>query len=248
MLKQCFWERFWTILKVSKFFQFWFFPSFDHPRCPGQFFLPKKIPRSMLKTCLNTFGNVFMHFEKKESFSSFLKFFQVWTFQGALGIFFLRKLSQNKFETCLDTLKNVFGHFWDFKIFSFFRIFTSCDLLVALGKKNSRNYLKQVGTLWIRFLRILTIWSFFDFWIFFESPGCTGLSFFRRKNQSKHSQTMIFGNVFGQFWKFRSFSFFQSFFQTSTLQGALAIFFLKEITSKHVQNMLGHHWEQFWTF
>ena len=224
------------------------FSEFRPPTVPWANFFTEKNTSKHVENMFEHFWERFYAFWKKESFSSFLKFFQVWTFQGALGIFFLRKLSQNKFETCLDTFKNVFGHFWEFKIFSFFRIFTSSDLQVALGKKNSKNYLKQVGTLWIRFLAILTIWSCFDFWIFFESPGCTGLSFFRRKNQSKHSQTMFFGNVFGQFWKFRSFSFFQSFFQTSTLQGALAIFFLKEITSKHVQNMLGHYWEQFWTF
>ena len=42
MLKQCFWERSWRILKVSKFFHlFVFFASFDHPGCTGQKFLSK---------------------------------------------------------------------------------------------------------------------------------------------------------------------------------------------------------------
>ena len=72
MLKQCFWERFWRIFKVSKFFHFFvFFASFDAPGWTGQFFLPKKLPRSMLKTCLNTFGKDFGHFEKKLKFFNF---------------------------------------------------------------------------------------------------------------------------------------------------------------------------------
>ena len=93
------------------------------------------------------------------------------------------------------------------------------------------------------FFGILKLWNLFDFLDFFESPGCTGQSFFRPKNQPKNSQAMFFGNVFGQFWKFRRFSFFQSFFQASTLQGALAISFLEKsylkTCSEHAWTLMG---------
>ena len=76
MIKQCFWERFWRILKVSKFFHFFvFFAGFDHPGCTGQKFLPKKLPLSMLKTCLIAFGNVFSGNLKNWKFFQFFEIF-----------------------------------------------------------------------------------------------------------------------------------------------------------------------------
>ena len=76
MPKQCFWERFRRNLKVSQFFHFFvFFASFDHPGCTGQKFLPKKLPRSMLKTCLTAFGNVFSGILNNWKFFQFFEFF-----------------------------------------------------------------------------------------------------------------------------------------------------------------------------
>ena len=76
MPKQCFWERFWRNLKASQFFHFFvFFASFDHPGCTGQKFLPKKVPRSMLKTCLIAFGNVFSGILNNWKFFQFFEFF-----------------------------------------------------------------------------------------------------------------------------------------------------------------------------
>ena len=101
----------WTLLvtfldtfEISKCFRL-FFELFQVSTLQGKLviFLPKKLPRSMLKTCLNTFGKDFGHFEKK-SFSIFLKFFQVSTLQGALGTFFSRKTSKQ--------VQNLFGYFW----------------------------------------------------------------------------------------------------------------------------------------
>ena len=54
MIKQCFWERFWRILNVSKFFHFFvFFASFDHPGCTGQKFFQKNTSKQVQ----NLFGN-----------------------------------------------------------------------------------------------------------------------------------------------------------------------------------------------
>ena len=125
MLKQCFWERFWTILKVSKFFHFWFFPSFDHPRCPGQFFLPKKIPRSMLKTCLNTFGNVFMHFEKKKVFPVFWSFSKFGPSRVHWASFFWEsylKTSSRLVWTLLRTFLDTFEVSKFFRFFEFLQV------------------------------------------------------------------------------------------------------------------------------
>ena len=46
---------------------------------------------------------------------------------------------------------------------------------------------------------------------FFESPVCTGHSVFRRKTQSKHSQTMFLGTFSDNFESFEVFAFFKVF-------------------------------------
>ena len=59
------WERFWTFLKIWKFFDFFeFFLSFDPPRCTGQKFFFEKITS---KHVLNMFGHIW------ERFWTFLK-------------------------------------------------------------------------------------------------------------------------------------------------------------------------------
>ena len=71
MIKQFFWERFWRILKVSKFFHFFvFFASFDHPGCTGQKFFPEKYLKTssqlvwkLFRAFLDTFRNsIFVNF------------------------------------------------------------------------------------------------------------------------------------------------------------------------------------------
>ena len=219
------------------------FSEFRPPTVPWANFFTEKNTSKHVENMFEHFWERFYAFWKKESFSSFLKFFQVWTFQGALGIFFLRKLSQNKFETCLDTFKNVFGHFWEFKIFSFFRIFTSSDLQVALGKKNSKNYLKQVGTLWIRFLAILTIWSCFDFWIFFWVSRVHWAEIFPSKKSIKTFSNNVFWERFWTILKISKFFLFSKFFPNVDPPGCTGDFLFErnylKTCSEHAWTLLG---------
>ena len=193
-------------LKVYPFFEI--FRILDPPGCTGRNFLPEKTPRSMLKTSLNTFGNVFGHFEKMKVFQ-FLKFFPGWTFQGALGNFFWEdylKTSSKLVWTLLRTfwtlLRNQF--FFDFSS-NFYKIRSpGCTGQENFGKK----YLKQVWTLLERFFGILELWNLFDFRGFFWVSCVHWAQRFPSKNSIKTISNNVFGNIFGQFWKFRSFCFF----------------------------------------
>ena len=180
----------WTLLvtfldtfEISNCFRF-FFELFQVSTLQCElvsFFLPKKLPRSMLKTCLNTFGNDFGHFEIK-SFSIFLKFFQVSTLQGALGTFF-REKPQNKFKTCLDTFGNVLGYLEFWEVFAFLWNFsTSLPSRVHWPKNFVKITSKHVWTILETFLDIFENLNSFPFlWNFFESPGCTGQRVFPSK-------------------------------------------------------------------
>ena len=90
ILQQCFWKRFWTILKVSKFFHFSeFFPSVDPPRCTGHICSKKKITSKQVQ-------NVFGHIRNYEIFH----FFPIFSFRdppGCTGQIFYRK---KYLETC----------------------------------------------------------------------------------------------------------------------------------------------------
>ena len=100
MLKQCFWERFWTILKVSKFFHFFvFFASFDHPGCTGQKILPKKCLEACWKHVWLPLGTFFRAFWTIESFSSFFESFPSFDPPGCTE----QKIS-------IKSPQNLFGH------------------------------------------------------------------------------------------------------------------------------------------
>ena len=105
-----FWERFLGILKNWKFFQFFeVFPSFDPPGCTRQNFFTERLPRSMFKTCLNLFENIFGHFEKK------MKVFPSLDLPGCTGLFF----RENYLKTSLDTFGKVFRDFQNLNSFRF---------------------------------------------------------------------------------------------------------------------------------
>ncbi len=78
----------------------------ERPWNTGQKFFSKKLPQSMFKTRLHTFGNDFGHFWIFESFLIFLKVFEDSTLQGTLGKKFFRKITPNH-------VQNTFGHFWE---------------------------------------------------------------------------------------------------------------------------------------
>ena len=188
------------------------------------------------------FGNVFGQFWKFRSFSFFKNFFQASTLQGAMAIFFRKKITSKQVQNMFGQYWDNFGHLRNIESFHFFRSFLFSSLQCALGKNFTgkfRNMFKTCliafrNVFWAKKLKVYPV-----FWIF-PSFVLNWACFSEKLHTNKFNTCLdTFRNR-----KFRSFSFFQSFFQTSTLQGALAIFFLKEIT----WNMLGHYWEQFWTF
>ena len=107
-------------LKNIEIFQFFSIFFSQTSRVHWAKILAKTWSRNMFKACLIAFRNVFWAFWKIEMFSCFLKFYQVSTLQGALGIFFQESHLKTSSTTCLDTFRNVFGHFWNFKFFEFF--------------------------------------------------------------------------------------------------------------------------------
>ena len=186
MLKQSFWERSWRF--------------FDHPGCTGQEFLPKNYLEACWKHVWTLLGT-FLGILKIESFSSFLKFFQVSTLQGALGTFFREnclktssKLVWRLSRLFLDTFENsIFFRF-------FLPSFTNFDLQVALGKKNSKKLPQASLDNFDNVFRDFEFFKSFRFlWIFLSLQGSLGRAFFRRNNQAKHAQTMFLGTFLEKF-------------------------------------------------
>ena len=247
MPKHCFWECFWRNLKVSQFFHFFvFFASFDHPGCTGQKFLPKKLPRSMLKTCLIAFGNVFSGILNRWKFFQFFEVFPSFDAPGCTGQEKIEKITSSKFGHFLKR----FSGFWNFEFFDFCRFFLS--LQGSLGtafsvEKINQNILMQC--FWEIFRTILKTSKFFFFLKFFPSldpPGCTG-DFFSKKNYFKTGSEnvwTILGTTLDTL-EILKFSIFSKSFPYSTLQDALGTNFTETITSKQVQNMFDCFWERF---
>ena len=188
----------------------------------------------MLKTSLNTFGNVFGHFENWK-FSCFLKFFDFSTLQGALGEIFHR---QKYLEACSKhvwlLLGTFLGHFEKLKVFPVFWNFSKfrrsrVHWAIFSKKKLQQNNFKTC----LDTFRIV----FGHFWNF------EFLSLFFRINQknylkacSKRFWTFL-GIYLGFLKKNESFSIFLNFYQVSTLQRALGKIFFQKNTSKQFQHL-----------
>ena len=141
-------------------------------------------------------------------------------------------------------LGTFFRAIWTNEIFSsFFKFFQISTLQGALGKKKSKK-LPRAGldSFWNVFRGFETLKSFRFLWIFLESPGFTGHSIFRRKNQSKHSQAMFLGTFSDVFEKFRVFLFLK-FFPSLDPPGCTGDFFPKKnylkTGSENVWTILG---------
>ena len=126
----------------------------------GKIFCPKKLPRSMLKTCLNTFGNVFAHFEK-------MKIFQVfWSFSKfrPSRVHWARKNRKNYLEQVWTLLERFFGvlEVWNFFHFcGFFLVSRVHWAELFPSKKSVKTFSNNV--FWERFWTILKISKFFLF-------------------------------------------------------------------------------------
>ena len=245
----------WTLLgkfldtfEFSNFFDF-FFEFFQVSTLEGalvNLFLPKKLPQSMFKTCLNFLGNVFGQFEKKWKFFHFSDVFPCFDPPGCTGQYFFPEkylktsstLVWKLLRTFLDTFRNSF-----FSIF--FRISASFDLQGALVKKSSKKISsKQIWTLLEMFFGILKKWDFFRFFEFFSTSRPSRMhwaKFFTGKNTSRHVENMFehFWERICAFWKNESFPVFWSFSQFGPSRVHWAVF-SEEITSKQVRNLFGH--------
>ena len=163
MLKQCFWERFWTILKVSKFFHFLNFSEFRPPKVPWAKFSAQK---NYLEACWKhvwTLLGTYLRISKKWKLFKFFEVFPSFDPPGCSG--------QEKFGASLDTFGNGFRDFGTLKFFPFLWIFFS--LQGALGRafcveKISQNILKQcfLGT----FLDNFENFEVFHFLKIFSKP------------------------------------------------------------------------------
>ena len=242
-------ERFWTLLKFQIVFDcFSNFSKFRPSRVHWSiFFYQKKLPRRMLKTCLNTFGKDFCHFEKKIKFFNFSQVFPSFDPPGFTGHFFFEKKPQNKFKTCLDTFGNVFGYLEFWEVFHFFEIFRRLYPPGCTGQKISKKSHQYLfGQSWKRFWTFLKIWILFDFCGTFSSlQGALGRVFFRRNNHAKHDQTMFLGTFLENFESFEVFPLFCNFCEFRPPRVHWAKIFAEKITSKHVENMFDCFWERF---
>ena len=166
---------------------FWNFSISLPSRVYWASFFTWKNSRSMLKTSLNTFGNVFGHFENWK-FSSFLKFFPVWTFQGAQGNFF----RENYLKTSLKFVWTLLGSFLDT-----FEISNFCRFFFRISRKNyleacSKRVWTFLGT-YLGFLKKNESFSIFlRFFQVSTLQRALGKNFFP-KNTSKQVRN-LFGN------------------------------------------------------
>ena len=142
----------WTLLgtfldtfEISNCFRFFseFFQVSTLQGALVNFFYQKKLPRRMLKTCLNTFGKDFGHFEKKNKvFKFFLSFSKFRPSRVHWALFFREKTSKQ--------VQNLFGHFWkrvwvSWILRSFcisLKFFDVSTLQGALAKKSRKNHIK----------------------------------------------------------------------------------------------------------
>ena len=239
-----------TFLEIFESFEvfplFVFFASFDHPGCTGQKFLPKKLPLSMLKTCLIAFGNVFSGKLNKLNFFQFFEVFPSFDPPGCTGQEKIEKITSCKFGHFLKR----FSGFWNFEIFSIFVDFSWVSRVHWSQRFPSKKSIKTFsgnvfGNVFGRFSKI----SEFIFFKVFSKPRPSRVHW-RLFSEEKLPQSRFgkcldnFRDSFGHFRNIEIFHFFQSF-PYSTLQGALGTTFTETFTSKQVQNMFDCFWERF---
>ena len=259
ILKQCFWEHFRTILKVSKFLFFLkFFPSFDPPRCTGDFFLKQNYLKTGSKHVWTILGTVLDTLEIL-NFSIFSNLSLTRPSRVHCAKFLPKKLPRHMFKTCLIAFGNVFWAFWKIEGFSsFLEFFQVSTLQGALGNFFRKNHLKTssklVWTLLGKFLDTFEFSNFFRFFfrIFpsFDPRGCTGQFVFTKKTTSKLVQNVfeLFGERFWAFWKkMKVFPFFWRFSMFRPSRVHWAIFFSRKVPQNKFntcletfKNVFGH--------
>ena len=190
-----FWERFWAIMEVWKFFHFLkTFRRLDPPWNTGQKNFSEKLPQNMFKTRLDTFGNDFVQLWNFEKILIFWKHFEDSTIHGTLGKNFFRKKYP---KTCSKHVWTIWERFWAFleiwKICSFFtKTFRRLDTPWNTGQKifskkiTPKTCSKHVWTVFgNEFGHFWKFEIFLIFWKHFEDStlhGTLGKKFFKKNS------------------------------------------------------------------
>ena len=207
-------EMFFGILKKWEFFRFLEFFSTSRPsRVHWAKFFTGKNTSKHVENMFEHFWERIWAFWKNESFQVFWIFFPVWTFQGALGNFFWEDYLKTSSKLVWTLLRTFWTLLRNQIFFRFFFEFSQNSISRLHWARKFRKKLPQASldTFGKVFRDFGTLKSFRFLWIFFESPVCTGHSVFRRKTQSKHSQTMFLGTFSDNFESFEVFPFFKVF-------------------------------------
>ena len=243
MLLGTFFRAIWTNEIFSSFLKF-----FQVSTLQGA--LGKKKSKKLPRASLDTFSNVFRDFETLKSFRFLWIFLESPGFTGH-SVFRRKNQSKHSQAMFLGTFSDVFENF---KVFLFLKVFSKPRpsrvhwRLFSEEKLPQNRFGKCLDNIRDSFghFRNIEIFHFFQSFPYSTLQGALGTNFtetitVETITVEKLNQNNVFGNIFGQFWKFRSFSFFKSFFPASTLQGALATFFRRKITSKQVRKMFGQY-------
>ena len=255
ILKQCFWEHFRTILKVSKFLLFLkFFPSLDPPRCTGDFFSKHNYLKTGSEHVWTILGTVLDTLDIMK-FSIFSNLSLTRPSRVKCAKFLPKKLPRNMFKTCLIAFGNVFWAFWKNESFPVFWSYATCrPSRVHWAFLFQKTYLKTswklVWTILGTFLDTFEIPKlfrfFFQFFPSFDLQGALG-----KKRKGEKTTQIKFGHFWKHlpgFWMFESLSIFRNFSNSRPSRVHWAKFFTGKNTSKHVENMFEHFWERIWAF
>ena len=237
-------ERFWTLLKFQIVFDFFSnFSKFRPSRVHWSlFFYQKKVPRRMLKTCLNTFGKDFGHFEKKmKVFPFFLSFSKFRPSRVHWALFFWEKTSKQ--------VQNLFGHFWkrvwvSWILRSFcisLKFFDVSTLQGSLAKKSRKNHIKtcldNLGNVFGHF------WKFEFISISVELFRVSRVHWAEFFSVEIIMQNMIKQSFWERFWrslKVSKFFHFFVFFASFDHPGCTGQKIFQKNTSEQVQNLFGN--------
>ena len=190
-------------------------------------------------------GTFLENFESFEVFPLFCIFCEFRPPRVHWAKIFAKKITSKHVENMFDCFwERFFGQFEQMK---FFPVFWSLSKFrpsrVHWARKNRKNYLEQVWTLFETFFGILKLWNLFDFCEFFLSlQGSLGTAFsFEKINQNILRQ--CFWERFRTFLKVSKFFFFLKFFPSLDPPGCTGDFFPKKnylITgSENVWTILG---------
>ena len=158
---------------------------------------------------------------------------------GCTGHVFPRNYIQTS-STLAWTLSGMFLDAFEISFFFhfFFDFFQVSTLQGAVGKKNSKNYLKQVWTLLERFFVFFKIWILFDFCgTFLSLQGALGRAFSVEKINQNILKQCFLGTFLENFESFELLFFFK-FFPSLDPPGCTGDFFLKEIPQNRFRTCL----------